>query len=69
MVSSFDKYDKELVELRQLIARKREHFPELTPQECAHAAIEELFDPHFEPNPAFRAWLLAHLSDDRSADK
>jgi hypothetical protein len=63
LVSSFDKYDAEFVRVRQLIARKHEHFPELSLAECAHLAVEELFDPHNEPNPALRAFLLARLSD------
>lgn len=68
MVSSFDKYDAELVRLRQLIARKHEHYPEWTLEQCAHAAVEEFNDPKFEPNPAFREWLLGQVSVEGQAD-
>lgn len=58
MVSSFDKYDAELVRLRQLIARKHEHYPEYTTEQCIHAAIDELFDPLGESNREFRRFLI-----------
>ena len=63
MASSFDKYDSEMVVLRQLIARKHEHYPEWTREQCVHAAIDELYDPEFEPNPKFRAVLISRLRD------
>lgn len=58
MVSSFDKYDAEFKALRQLVARKHEHFPEFSLAECVTAALNELYDPANEPDPAFRRWLL-----------
>lgn len=67
--SHFDKYDAELVRLRQLVARKHEHYPEWTWEECAHAAIEELFDPANEPNRDFRAVLMARLEDGGLSDQ
>ena len=36
----FDDMDTEFKELRQLVARKREHFPELTLEECVHLAVD-----------------------------
>lgn len=64
----FDELDKDFVRLRQLVARKREHFPELSLEECAHLAVEELFDATLEPDPAFRAFLMERLQDVRPQD-
>ena len=61
----FDELDEEFVRLRQLVARKREHFPELSLEECAHLAVEEMSDATLEPNPEFRAFLLERLQDVR----
>jgi hypothetical protein len=69
LVSSFDKYDAEWVALRQLIARKAEHFPEYTREECIQAALDELYDPLNERDPAFRKWLLQRaLSVEKAPD-
>lgn len=68
-MSHFDKYDAELKALRQLVARKHEHYPEWSLEQCAHAAVEESFDPQAEANPSLRAFLLARLSDVRSEDR
>ena len=69
MVSSFDRYDRELVELRQLVNRKREHYPELTLEECVHLAVEEMADAALDKSPEFREWLLQRVSDGGSPDK
>ena len=58
MASHFDKYDAELVRLRQLVARKHEHYPELPLEEIVRLAVEEFNDPQFETNAVYRAYLL-----------
>jgi hypothetical protein len=58
LVSSFDKYDAEWLAFRQLIARKHEHFPEYSRIQCIQAALDELYDPLNERDPAFRRWLI-----------
>lgn len=68
MVSSFDKYDAEFKALRQLVARKHEHYPEWSIEQCIHAAIEETFDPANESDPAFRAWLQRQVSVEEAPD-
>lgn len=68
MVSHFDRYDSEFVRLRQLVARKREHFPDLELEEVVRLAVEEFNDPKFESDAAYRAFLLARLQDGRDED-
>jgi len=68
LVSSFDKYDAEFKALRQLVARKHEHYPEWSIEQCVHAAIEETFDPANEPHPALRAWLQRQVSVEEAPD-
>lgn len=53
-----DEADADFKALRQLVARKHEHYPEWTLEQCVHAAVEELNDPRFEPDPTYRQFLL-----------
>jgi hypothetical protein len=64
----FDKYDEEFVALRQLVERKREHFPELSLAECVHLAVEELNDPNLVQDQEYRRFLLERLQDGGSSD-
>ena len=59
----FDDMDVEFKELRQLVARKRERFPELSLEDCVHLAVDEWYSPQFEPNEKFRSFLVARLRD------
>ena len=60
--------DAEFIALRQLVARKHEHYPEWSLEQCVHAAVEEFNDPAFESDPAFREWLLRQVSVARETD-
>ena len=68
----FDKYDAELMRLRQLVARKREHFPDWTLEQVVTAAVDELNDPQLEADPGYRHYLeslsLARPPDVRGED-
>ena len=54
--------------IQNRLAFIRERRPELTLKQAAHAAVEDEFDPHNEPNPAFRAWLLERADRDTTRD-
>ena len=67
--SHFDRYDAELVRLRQLVARKREHFPDLELEEVVRLAVEEFNNPEFESDPAYRTFLLERVADGGLSDQ
>lgn len=54
--------------IQERLALIRERRTDLTTEQAARAAVEDEFDPHNEPNPAFRAWLLEHGERDKSRD-
>lgn len=54
----FDQQDADFKILRQLVARKHEHYPDWTLEQCVHAAVEELNDPRDEPDLAYRQFLI-----------
>ena len=50
--------EEESVAIQHRLHQLREARPELTLEQAAHAAVEDILDPHLEPNPAYRAYLL-----------
>ena len=54
--------------IQERLALIRERRKDLTLEQAAAAAVETEFDPHNEPNPAFRAFLLEHAARDEAND-
>ena len=50
--------EEESLAIQQRLNLLREQRPELTLEEAARAAVEDINDPMLEPNQAFKRWLL-----------
>jgi DNA-directed RNA polymerase subunit M/transcription elongation factor TFIIS len=63
--------DAQMTNIRQRVALVRERRPDLTLEQAVSAAVEDEFDPHNEPDPAFRTYLLGYFGapDPEANDK